>query len=170
MSPNVKAFIDLDRDGRISVRTAFVKEFIDALKVSIPSPKREWDGVNKVWLVQRKMWPCLKRVLTNHFETSIAYSPAMEAALIEELGDEVADGPTLDFAVLGLRTDASLAVIHAAWAVIHRVYVKPEPWLDLPHGDLTAGLPSDGAARDAYERICALREVMPMGYNDGEPL
>lgn len=162
----MKTWVELERTGqRFVIRSPYSQKFVEALKVAVPYEKREWDGVQKVWAVDRKMWPQVRALLVEHYEEEPGYGPAMQAALVENLIDEVADTSMTDYAILGLRTDAPLVVIHAAWVALVREF-QGVPQFVPQHGDMSEGLPDPQAARAAYRRICMQRGVVPVEVRD----
>lgn len=152
-------WVELDRTGaRMVIRSPFKKEFVDQLKLRVPYMNREWDGTKKVWAVDREYWSSAKSVIETHFgEGSITYGPAAEAALVEKMIDDLKDPDMLAFQVLGIRADAPLCVVHAAYRAIEQGLLSPPNPETL---DLVGRMPL-GPTRMAYEQICKLKGAEP---------
>lgn len=41
-------------DERFALRTPFDRDFVDALKLAIPAPCREWDALKKAWYIHQE--------------------------------------------------------------------------------------------------------------------
>lgn len=166
MGSPTKVWVELVPAGdAFVIRAPYVAAFIEALKLHVPPGERSWDGVRKVWIVDRTHWKAIKGLIQEHYGGALQYGPAAEAAFIENMADEALqeDPSAFDYTVLGIRVDAPLCVVHAAWRAIDDAIagVLP-PWNDGLRGDLTEGLPPGRAAYQAYHRICRLRGVTPL--------
>lgn len=148
-----------------AIRCPYHPEFVDGIKV-VPPSERSWDGVHKVWIVERQHWKKVKDLVQRVYgDESIKYGPAAEAAFIENMVDEtLLDDPNaMDYTHLGIRADAPTCVVHAAWLAIEDAFLgNTPPWNDGKRGDLSQAVAYLTDARPAYERICRLRGFEPL--------
>jgi hypothetical protein len=154
------AFIDIDVTGNFFIlRTPYDPDFVDELKVKLDYSQRKWDKDMKVWKVGRGGWRDAAGLVKKHYgEDKVTYSPAAEAALVELMEDELASPDLIAYATLGVRSDAPVGVIHAAYMFIESCYMPmPEGYTQLHPADI----PDVEDARQSYARICKHRKITP---------
>jgi len=170
------AFVDLEKGGlRLVLRTTYIAEFIEELKQAVPLPAREWDPKVKLWAVQRDYWHQIKPLLTKYFEDRITYGAGADAALTELLIDQAQEGDP-DFAAyftLGIRSEAPICVLHAAYRAIRDDHSRIEAiYANAAATGYDAGaalsmdidLPALDMVKAAYKRCCRHRNIPPIKY------
>ena len=148
-------YVDMDPSAQWFIfRPPYHEKFTTLLKARVPTGYRFWDKELKAWGIARTRWFLVEELLDVYFDDVWKqYSTEAESARIELLLDKTIRSSIKDYAILGLRADASTVIVHAAYRAIEAARNAPEGTLvdkSLPHLD---------RARSAYERICNARQV-----------
>ena len=101
-------------DERFALRTPFDRDFVEALKLAIPAPYREWDAAKKAWYIHQEYDTTLIDLVASRGGQVIDKRPQVVTAA-------VIPGPLQEACtLLCVTSDAPLSVAQAAFKALAR--------------------------------------------------
>lgn len=128
----------------IDLSTPYEADFVDALKATIPSRARKWDGEHKVWTVTHAYIAEAVRLLNQYFTVvDLREEKTKEQREQEQQQERERRYGNSSYAVLHLQPTAPPELIHSAWRCLAKLY----------HPDLGGDLTMMQKINRAYEEL-----------------